>query len=123
MIEEIKAGRLKLAQAKEEVENAKAEVDAFKPFKDQVEQLTSTLKKYADQEFSTLPEPFQKALAAMKLDDPKARLDMIEVWKSTGVITATQAKEAKTEVKTEATATVTKPSNTMAAVPTANSPA
>ncbi len=123
MVEEIKAGRLKLAQAKEEVVAAKTELDTLKPYKDQLEQITATLKKYADQEFSTLPEPFQKALAAMKLEDPKARLDMIEVWKSTGVITATQAKDATKDVKETAAATAPKPSNTMAAASGAASPA
>jgi hypothetical protein len=128
MIEAIRAGRMKLAEAKEEAAAAKqevvaktAEVDAFKPYKDQVEQLTGKLKEYADQEFGTLPEAFQKTLVDMKLDDPAARLDMIKVWKKNGVITAAQAQAATTAVTSEAakpaSAAGTKPSNTMAQTP------
>lgn len=129
MIEQIKDGRVKLAEVREELEaakkastEAKAEVDAFKPYKDQVEQLSNTLKKYADLEFAALPEPFQKALADMKLEDPKARLDMIEVWKKNGIITPAQAKEAVKEVK-EAPKPAPIPSNTMATAPSVTSPA
>lgn len=126
MIEEIRGGRMKLAEAKDAAAaanqaaakidaDAQAQADAFKPWKDQVEQLSSALKEYADAEFSALPEPFQKTIVEMKLDDPQKRLDMIKVFKKTGVLGATSA------TKTDETAPVAKkppaPSTTMATTP------
>lgn len=122
VLEEVKAGRIKLAETKAELEDARAQaaaatqqVDAFKPYKDQVEQLTGALKEYADAEFSALPEAFQKTLVEMKLDDPRQRLDMIKVFKKTGILGATQA--AKTDEA--ATKKTVSPSTTMAAAPNA----
>ncbi len=117
MIEEIRGGRMKLAEAKQEAEEAKAqvaakaaEVDAFKPYKDQVDQLTGALKKYADAEFAALPEAFQKVIVDMKLDEPNKRLEMIEILKRNGAVAATAA-------PTPTPAPAVKPSNTMAQTP------
>lgn len=108
MLEEIKGGRVKLAEIKAElvqtkakVEEKVAEVDAFKPYKDQVESLSNTLKEYADAEFAALPEEFQKFLVDMKTEDPKARLDAIKSLKKSGALTAGQAKTATEAVKDE----------------------
>lgn len=134
MIEEIRGGRMKLAEAKDAAAAAnqaaakldaesQAQADAFKPWKDQVEQLTGALKEYADAEFNALPEAFQKTIVEMKLDDPQKRLDMIKVFKKTGVLGgATQA--AKTEETAPAAKKTPAPSTTMATPPGAkDSPA
>lgn len=129
LVEEIKAGRMKIAEVKQEAEAAKtqaaaaqAEADAFKPYKDQVDQLTAALREYADGEFAQLPEPLQKSLVDMKLDDPRQRLDMIKVFKKNGVLDSMKPSEAtagnsqvQTEKKTEAKKP--NPSNTMATPP------
>lgn len=123
MIEEIRGGRVKLAEAKEETQaaqaqaaQAQAQVDALAPFKAQVEALTGKLKSYADAEFSALPEPFQKTIVEMKLDDPAARLDMINVFKRTGVL-GIKADEKPADAKPADQKKVA-PSTTMGQAPT-----
>lgn len=123
MLEEIKAGRIELAEKKKEAVEAKAqvaakaaEVDALKPYQER-------MKKYADAEFESLPEKYQKALAEMKIDDPMRRLDMIELWKRTGVIEAPAATKEATKPGATTTAPTAKPSSTLAAAaPPAASP-
>jgi hypothetical protein len=133
LVEEIKAGRMKIAEVKQEAEaaktqaaEAKAEADAFKPYKDQVDQLTQALREYADAEFAQLPEPLQKSIVDMKLDDPRQRLDMIKVFKKNGVIGLKPSEatggnsQVATEKKTEtpkAEAKKPNPSTTMASSP------
>lgn len=123
LIEEVKAGRYKLAEQKEETKaaqeqatQAQAQVDALAPFKAQVEALTGKLKSYADAEFNALPEAFQKTIVEMKLDDPAARLDMINVFKRTGVLGAQTAATSATEKPAEQKKAA--PSTTMGQAPT-----
>lgn len=99
MIEEIRAGRVKLAEAKDvaaAANQAAAQVDdqaqaataAQEAAAKEAEGLRTALKKYADQEFAALPESFQKTITEMKLDDPQKRLEMIDVFKRTGLLSA-----------------------------------
>lgn len=129
LVEEIKAGRMKIAEVKQEAEAAKtqaaaaqAEADAFKPYKDQVDQLTQALREYADAEFAQLPEPLQKSIVDMKLDDPRQRLDMIKVFKKNGVLgmKPAEATAGNSQVTEQAKPAETKkpnPSTTMATTP------
>lgn len=118
VMEELKAGKLKLAEAAAETADAKAKADQAAAdaarAKGEMEKLTpyvERMKKYADSEYAALPEAFQKSLVDMKIEDPIARLDMIEIWKKNGALAATAA-AASPGAKPQATS---KPSATMAA--------
>lgn len=132
MIEEIRAGRVRLAEAKEAAVAANqvaAQVDADAAAKaaaqeaatKEAESLRTSLKKYADQEFAALPESFQKTITEMKLDDPQKRLEMIDVFKRTGLLSAALGQAAAPAVENKgAPPTVVAPpapSNTMAKPP------
>lgn len=139
ILEEVKAGRMKLAEAKEVASTANqvavqattAVSDASKATdaaKAEAETLRTTLKKYADAEFAALPESFQKAIVEMKLDDPQKRLDAIDVFKRTGVLAAgvsaaAAASSTTTETKVETKTETKKPSTTLATPPDQRSPA
>lgn len=142
MIEEIRAGRVRLAEARDaavaanqvaaQVDSDSAAIAAAQgAAKAEAEALRASLKKYADQEFAALPETFQKTINEMKLDDPQKRLEMIDVFKRTGLLSAaagaaTTATEAKpADAKPAAPASVVKPvqpSTTLAQPPAATSP-
>jgi hypothetical protein len=103
VLEDLKAGRLELAQKKQELADAKAAAEAEKAKATKATQTAESLKpyqdrlkKYADQEFAQLPEPYQKTLADMGIEDPMRRLDTIEMWRKNGVLqAAASAAEAK----------------------------
>lgn len=134
VLEEVKAGRVKLAEAKEAAATANqvvAQVDAAaaaaaaaqEASKAEADSLRTVLKKYADAEFAALPESFQKAIVEMKLDDPQKRLDAIDVFKRTGLLSAgVSAAAAATQTTATEKPTEKKPSTTMATPPAQTSP-
>lgn len=140
MIEEIRAGRVKVAVAQETAAAANqvaAQVDAQaqaataaqEAAAKEAEALRASLKKYADQEFAALPETFQKTINEMKLDDPQKRLEMIDVFKRTGLLSAAAGAAVKPAdppadaSKPAAPASVVRPpSTTMAQQPAVTSP-
>lgn len=73
----------------------------------------STLKMYADEQFSALPDSVQKYIAATSGDDLHSRLKAIKIAKDAGIISPAVAKDAVAAVKAEETAPK-KPATTLA---------
>lgn len=95
---EIQAGRKKLGEVTKVAADAKAQIEALKPYQERTAQLETALKEFADQAFSELPEPVQKFIAGQKVEDPAARLAMIKQMRDAGMITPKQAADASTAV-------------------------
>lgn len=105
MLEEIKTGKVTIAEAKKQAEDATAkaqaataELDAIKPYRD-------ALKEFADATFAELPESAQRFIAAQKVEDPIARMQLIKTMRETGMLSAAQAKDAATKPESKGAST------------------
>jgi hypothetical protein len=111
MLEELKAGRVELSAVKQQAAAAAAKVEAVTAEAAALTPYVDRMKKYADTEFAGLPESFQKTLAAMKLDDPMKRLDMIDLWRANGVLPAGTAAAVVPVVESKGPANTTAATN------------
>jgi hypothetical protein len=125
VLEELKAGKLRLADAAQESAEAKAtaaqatsDAEASKAeiaiLKAQSAEKDALLKGWADEQFNALPEELQKFIAATAGESLDARLKAIKTAKESGLITVKEAAAATAQAKGEAKPV--KPSTTSVAV-------
>jgi len=113
MLDQIKDGKVRLADANEQASAAtaasaaekaradKAEAE-LKAMKEQIGAYESLAKTYADEQFAALPEGLQKFIAATAGDSLEARLKAIKTAKDSGLITVKEAAAASAQAKTDA---------------------